>query len=192
MIPNHLTCPEGSKFCSMKSQHVSDTSFTHPSTEHEWTRNAPMGRVLRNPRVIPPMKNTSDQCNQTNVPVKATVVVPKNSVIARDYDVNPRLKTTYQHYFNGTADALLGYCDNRTFAQRISYFRNCQRAQDELLFAMKNGMYSIPKYRSDYNKRISEYMAEISFVGAKIIKSRIHDHSKCGPSSRKCVHYMDF
>lgn len=166
---------------------------TDPKRGSEWTRNAPMGSLLNPPRVIPPMKSTSDQCNQANIPLREIVIVPKRPLIPRDYEVNPRLKTMYQYHFNDKGDTILGYCDNRTIAQRIDYFKNCQRAQADLHEAIKiGGTSGIRRYRSDYNKRMTEYMAETSFIGAKIMKSRIHDHSKCGTLASKCVHYIDF
>lgn len=174
---------------TQKSRHAD----TNPKCDSEWTRNAPMGSLLNPPRVIPPMKSTSDQCIQTNIPLRETGIVPKRPTIPRDYEVNPRLKTMYQYHFNDKGDTLLGYCDNRTIAQRIEYFRNCQRAQADLHQSIKdNGTSGIRRYRSDYNKRITEYMAETSFIGAKIMKNRIHDHSKCGTLPSRCIHYIDF
>lgn len=176
-------------------QIVQDKSTSLPLTSNmkEWTRNAPMGALI-NPRVIPPMKSSSDQCNQTNIPLKETTILPKRrSVIERDYEINPRMKTMYQYHFNDNADKILRYCDNRTVNERIDYFKNLQRVQDDMLQEIRNGSKSsIRRYRSNYNKRITEYMAETSFIGAKIMKSRIHDHSKCGKSASRCVHYIDF
>lgn len=178
-----------SRFCSKKLKFCADLPT---SPEREWTRNASMGALI-NPRIIPPMKSTSDQCHQTNIPLKEVVIVPKRPVIPRDYEVNPRLKTMYQYHYNDKADALLGYCDNRTVSERISYFRNCQRVQNDLFEAIKfGGMSGIRRYKSNYNKRISEYMAETSFIGAKIMQNKIHDHSKCGSLASRCVHYIDF
>lgn len=186
-----LTCPKELKFCCIQRPDKK-TSPPHPSIEREWTRNAPRGASLK-PRVIPLMKSTSEQGNQTNIPLKETVIVPKRPVIPRDYDFNPRMKTMYRYQFNDSGDARLGYCDNRTTAERITFFRNCQRVQDDLLQSIKNGgKSSIRRYKSDYNKRVSEYMAETSFIGGKILKSHIHDHSKCGTSAGRCVHYIDF
>lgn len=175
-----LTCSK--KFCRVQ-----------PSpAEREWTRNASMGAFI-NPRIIPPMKSTSDQCQQTDISLKEKVIVPKRPVIPRDYEVNPRLKTMYQYHYNDKADALLGYCDNRTISERIDYFKNCQRVQNDLFDAIKfGGMSGIRRHRSDYNKRITEYMAETSFIGENIMKNRIHDHSKCGTLASRCVHYIDF
>lgn len=171
----------------------SKQTHTDPKRDSEWTRNAPMGSLLNPPRVIPPMKSTSDQCNQTNIPLRKIVNAPKRPLISRDYEVNPRLKTMYQYHFNDIGDTILGYCDNRTIAQRIEYFKNCQRAQIDRHESFKfGGTSGIRRYRSDYNKRMTEYMAETSFIGAKIMKSRIHDHSKCGTLASKCVHYLNF
>lgn len=177
-----------------KSKQIDKNQLAHiPKTnDKEWTRNAPMGGIVY-PRVIPPMKTTSDQCNQTNIPLKETVIVPKRPVIPRDYEVNPRMKTMYQYHFNDKGDAILGYCDNRTVAERINYFKNCQRVQADLHRSIKEGGTSgIRRYKSDYNTRISEYMAETSFIGAKIMKNRIHDHTKCGTIPCRCIHYIDF
>lgn len=187
-----LICSNESKSCSMIQRPDKRVSLPHPSKEREWTRNAPMGGII-NPRVIPPMKSTTDQCNQTNIPLKETTVVPKRPTIPRDYEINPRMKTMYQYHFNDSADTILGYCDNRSIPERMTYFRNSQRVQDDLLQAIINGAKgSVRRYRSNYDKRISEYMAETSFIGGKILKNRIHDHSKCGKSESRCIHYIDF
>lgn len=186
-----LTCPKYSKYCSM--QRLNKRSFLpQPSNDKIWTRNAPMGGIL-NPRIIPPMKSTSDQCNQTNILLKESVIVPKRPVIPRDYEVNPRMKTMYQYQFGDSGDAILGYCDNRSILERNRYFKNSQRVQNDLLQVIRNGgKGSVRRYKSNYSKRISEYMAETSFIGGKILKSRIHDHSKCGASASRCVHNIDF
>lgn len=187
-------CFKDSKFGCSRPQNVISrrASSPHLSSSSEWTRNAPMGALI-NPKVVPKMKSTSDKCDQTSIEFKETVVVPKRPVIPRDYDVNPRLKTMYQYHYNDKGDALLGYCDNRTVQERIRYFKNCQRVQDDLLISIKEGnMSGIRRYRSNYNHRISEYMAETSFIGAQIMKNRIHDHSKCGTLVSRCVHYIDF
>lgn len=182
-------CTKEEKFCCIPRQ---DKRASNSSVEREWTRNGPLGAIIH-PRVIPPMKSMLDQCNQTNILLKETSVVPKRPVIPRDYEINPRMKTMYHYHFNDSADALLGYCDNRTIAERNVYFKNCQRVQDDLLQAIRSGGNgSVRRYQSNYNKRISEYMAETSFIGGKILKSRIHDHSKCGKSACRCVHYIDF
>lgn len=192
-----LTCTKESNFCynQRKEENLPDLkchSQPHPSTVREWSRTAPMG-VFLNPRVIPPTKSTSDECNQTNIQVIDPVTMPKRSIIAKDYEINPRLKTMYQYHYNDSADALLRYCDNRTITERIAYFRNCQRVQEDLYQTIKDGAKGkIRRYRSNYNKRMSEYMAETSYIGGKILKSKIHDHSKCGSTAGRCVHYIDF
>lgn len=186
-----FACPKETKFCCIELR--DKRASPQASAERQWTRIAPMGSLLNPPRVIPPMKSTSDQCNQTNILIKEPVTVPRRPIIPRDYDVNARMKTMYQYHFNDSGDTLLGYCDNRTVTERITNFRNCQRVQDDLLQAIKNGgRGSIRRYKSNYNKRISEYMAETSFIGGKIIKSRIHDHSQCGASASRCIHSIDF
>lgn len=184
---NPLQCPKGSKFCCLKQ-----TCLSVPPAQGEWTRIAPMGASIK-PRIIPPTKCTSERGQQTNIHLKEVVIVPKRPVIPRDYEVNPRLKTMYDYHFNDTGDAILGYCDNRTIPERLYYFKNCQRVQDDLLLAIKEGGKSkIRRYKSDYNKRISEYMAETSFIGKKILRNRIHDHSNCGKIESRCVHYINF
>ncbi len=182
-----LTCSKDAKFCRIER-----TQPLHLPAEREWTRIAPMGATI-NPRVIPPMKSTSDQCNQTNIPLKETVIVPRRPVVPRDYETNPKMKTMYHYHFNDSGDTILGYCDNRPIMERNRYFKSCHRAQDDFFQAIKNGgKNGIRRYRSDYSKWISEYMVETSFVGGKILKHRIHDHTACGKSANRCIHYIDF
>lgn len=166
--------------------------ITNSPLEREWTRLNPMGSTIR-PRLIPPTKSTSDQGNQTNIPLKEEVIVPKRPAVPRDYEINPKLKTMYHYQYNDSGDMALGFCDNRTITERNRYFKNMHRAQNDLLLKIKNGSGSgIRRYRSNYDKIISEYMAETSFIGWKILKSRIHDHTKCGNTSSRCVHFVDF
>lgn len=182
------------KFCCyLQCQvNVPDKCVPYQSCRREWTRNAPMGALL-NPRMIPAMKITTDQGTQAVLNIKETVTVPKRPVIPRDYDINPRLKTMYSYHFNDTGDAILGYCDNRSQAERHRYFKNCQKLQNDLMEAIKNRNRShINIYRSNRNKRITEYMAETSYIGGKIMSNRIHDHSNCGKTPNRCVHYIDF
>lgn len=183
---DHSLCPDESKFCRI------ERTTPKQSAEREWTRIAPMGGII-NPRVIPSMKSTWNQSNQTDISLKETVIVPKRPVIPRDYEVNPRLKTMYHYHFNDSGDKILGFCDNRTIAERHAYFRSCERNSEDLLRSFKKGgRGNVRRYKSDYSRRISEYMAETSFIGEKILKSRIHDHSKCGLSQSRCVHHIDF
>lgn len=110
----------------------------------------------------------------------------------KELEVNPKLKTMYQYQFNDTANARLGYTDTRSITERIQYLKRSQKLQNDLMEDKRKTIKYPPlKYRSDKNQRISEYMAEISYIGGKIMSSKIHDHSKCG-TPPKCVHYISF
>lgn len=141
-------------------------------------------------------KNVKDLLRQTEAPVSGLKLRPitDKKVIQKDYNVSPRLKTMYQYHFNDTADGRLGDCDNRSIEERLKYFKRREKLQNDLLYEIKHRLDPPPprKYRSDYSKRVTEYMAETSYVGAVIMKCRIHDHSKCGPTPRRCVHYLNF
>lgn len=112
----------------------------------------------------------------------------------REYEVNPNMKTMYQYHFNDTGDVSRGHCDNRSIQSLNEDFKRCQMNCKNLLELFKFNEPELPprKYRSDRNKRISEYAAEIGYVGAKIISHNLHDHSKCGRLPKNCVHYIEF
>ncbi len=118
----------------------------------------------------------------------------KRRIPRREFEVNPNMKTMYQYQYNDTADEMLGYCDNRSIESLNEYFKRCQQNAKNMLELHKLGMPELPprKYRSDYNKRVSEYTAEIGYVASKFVSYKIHDHSKCGRLPRKCVHYIEF
>lgn len=111
-----------------------------------------------------------------------------------EFEVNPNMKTMYQYQFNDPADERLGFCDNRSIESLNNHFKRCQRHQRNVMEAIKMHLPELPprKYRSDRNKRVSEYTAEISYVGAKIMSNKIHDHSQCGRLPKNCVHYIEF
>lgn len=110
----------------------------------------------------------------------------------KELEVNPNLKTMYQYQFNDTANARLGYTNTRSITERIQYLKRSQKLQNDLIDdRRKKNNYPPRKYRSDKNQRISEYKAEISYIGGKIMSSKIHDHLKCASPS-KCVHYINF
>lgn len=118
---------------------------------------------------------------------RKTVNTPK------ELETNPKMKTMYQYQFNDTANARLGCSDSRTITERIEYLRRSQKLQNDLIDDRKRAIkYPPRKYRSDKNPRISEYMSEISYIGGKIMSSRLHDHSKCGEPRMKCKHYIQF
>lgn len=126
--------------------------------------------------------------NQNNMFVRRKLVKTP-----RELETNPKPKTMYQYQFNDTANARFECTDNRTITERIEYFKRSQKLQNDLIDDSKRDIkYPAPKYRSDKNVRISEYMAEISYVGAKIMSSRMHDHSKCGQPRMKCEHFIKF
>lgn len=129
---------------------------------------------------------TNDQCIQTDKEIKITKKHEPNVVIQRDYLVNPRVQTTYQQHFNATGDIRLGYCDNRSIDERYRYFKSCQKLQDDM-FQRARSKGASQRYSSNYNQRISEYMAETSYIGGAIMKSGIHNHFKC---PRRCTHFI--
>lgn len=118
----------------------------------------------------------------------------KKRIPPREFEINPNMKTMYQYHFNDTADARLGYCEQRSIESRNVYFKRCQQHEKNLVELGKFNMTPPPprKYRSDWNQRISEYAAEISYVGSMFIRNRIHDHSSCGRLAKNCVHYIEF
>lgn len=111
----------------------------------------------------------------------------------KELESSSELKTMYQYQFNDTANARFGRADNRSITERIQYFKRSQKLQNDLINDRKKEIkYPPRKYRSDKNQRISEYMAEISYIGGKIMASRLHHHSKCGEPRMKCEHYIKF
>lgn len=148
----------------------------------------------------------NDQGNQTDRPIKKikSFAIQQNyhrephysenserSVIQKDYVVNPRVETTYQQHFNNTANLRLGYCDNRSIEERHRFFKESKRRQDDLLQSIKSKSVSnYRRYKSDCRQRISEYMAETSYIGGAIMNSNIHNHSKC--PSKQCTHFIKF
>lgn len=148
----------------------------------------------------------NDQGNQTDSPVKKIksyavqqnyqrephyLESPERTVIQKDHIVNPRVETTYQQHFNNTADLRLGYCDNRSIEERHRCFKESKRRQDDLLQSIKSKSVSnYRRYKSDCRQRISEYMAETSYIGGAIMNSGIHNHSKC--PSKHCTHFIKF
>lgn len=136
-------------------------------------------------------KNPKDRSNQTDQPVKTVKSLPRIGVVQKDYIVNPRVQTTYQQHFNHTADLRLGYCDNRSIEERHRYFKNQKKIQTDLLQSMKEkNVANYRKYKMNSRQRISEYMAETSYVGNAIMKSGIHNHLKC--PSKRCTHFITF
>lgn len=135
----------------------------------------------------PLCNSANDQCIQTDKQIKITKSHEPNVVIQKDYEVNPKIQTTYQHHFNATGDLRLGYCDNRSIDERHRYFKSCQKLQEDMFQRARSKCVS-QKYSSNYNKRISEYMAETSYIGGAIMKSGIHNHLKC-PTTR-CTHFI--
>lgn len=118
----------------------------------------------------------------------------KKSIPTREFEYNPNMKTMYQYQYNDTGDVRQGYCDNRSVESLNEYFKRCQQSGRNLreLFKLRSPDLPPLKYRSDHSNRISEYAAEISYVGSKIFSSHIHDHSKCGRLPKNCVHYIEF
>lgn len=118
----------------------------------------------------------------------------KKRITAIEYELNPHMKTMYQYQFNDTADVRLGRCDNRSVECRNKDFRSCQRRGIVAIELCKLSLPELPprKFRSDRSKRVTEYAAEINYVGSKIISNRIHDHSTCGRLAKHCVHYIEF
>lgn len=135
------------------------------------------------------LKNSNDQGNQTEKPVKIIKSLTRIGVVQQDYMSNPRVQTTYQQHFNRTADLRLGYCDNRSIEERHRDFKNQKRLQDDLLQSIKSRNVSSHR-RYNCRQRISEYMAETSYVGEVIMKSGIHNHLKC--PSKHCTHFITF
>lgn len=139
--------------------------------------------------VLTTFKNSRQKSNDDIAnPLRLFPLKPKPP---REYEINPRMKTMYQYQYNDAADVRLGYCDNSSIEKRNEHFKRCQKHGRELC---KLRMPEPPprKYRSDRNKRVSEYTAEISYVGAKFMTARIHDHSQCGRLPKNCVHYIEF
>lgn len=118
----------------------------------------------------------------------------KKRIQPRQFEVNPNMKTMYQYQFNDSADLRLGYCDERSVEDLNRQFKRCQQSQRNMWELFKLNTPELPpkKYRSDYNKRISEYAAEICYVGSKFLSNKIHDHSSCGRLPKHCVHYIEF
>lgn len=118
----------------------------------------------------------------------------KNVKTPKELEANSDLKTMYQYQFNDTANARFNSVDTRSITERNEYFKRSQKLQNDLLNDRKKEIkYPPRKYRSDKNQRISEYMAEISYIGGKIMSSRLHHHAKCGqPPRMKCEHYVKF
>lgn len=114
--------------------------------------------------------------------------------ISREYEVNPNMKTMYQYQFNDTADVKLGYCANKSVESLNEQFKRTQQRSKIAVELFKLSLPEAPprKYRSDYSRRITEYAAEISYVGSKFILNNIHDHSKCGRVPKNCIHYIEF
>lgn len=120
-------------------------------------------------------------------------IKPFNAKTPKELETNPKMKTMYQYQFNDTANARFGCSDTRTITERIQYFKRSQKLQNDLIDDRKKEIkYPPRKYRSDKNQRISEYMAEISYIGGKIMSSRLHNHKKCGQPRMKCEHYVKF
>lgn len=117
----------------------------------------------------------------------------KKRIPRKEYETNPNMKTMYQYHYNDTGDVRLSECDNRSVESLNKHFKSCQRRGIIAIELFNLRMPEAPnrKYRSDTNKRISEYAAEICYVGTKITKNRIHDHSMCGRLQKNCVHYIE-
>ncbi len=112
------------------------------------------------------------------------------SVIQKDYAVNPRIQTTYQHHYNNAADLRLGYCDNRSIEERHRYFKERRKLQADAIQTHKSNYASNYHKYNNTRQGLTEYMAETSYVGATILKSGIHNHLKC--PSRGCTHFITF
>lgn len=141
--------------------------------------------------VLTTFKNSRQKPNAIANPPR---LFPLKPIPPREYEINPTMKTMYQYQFNDAADVRLGHCDNRSIESRNKYFKRCQKHGQDFVELFKLHMPEPPprKYRSDRNKRVSEYTAEISYVGAKIMSNRIHDHTQCGRLPKYCVHYIEF
>lgn len=126
--------------------------------------------------------------------VKPSLSFRKIKPIPREYEVNPTMKTMYQYQFNDSADTKLGYCGNQSVEDLHQQFKRCQQRAKTAVELYNLSLPELPprKYRSDYSRRISEYAAEISYVGSKFILNNIHDHSNCGRVPKKCIHYIEF
>lgn len=154
-------------------------------TEKGSQTNKPLNKMKR----LTPNQNYQREpiCSQP----RSTKISEPTGVIQKDYIVNPRIQTTYQHHFNDPADLRLGFCDNRSIEERHRESKERRRRQDDSLQSMKLKYVSNQrKYKSDCRQRISEYMAETSYIGGAIMKSGIHNHLKC--PHKHCTHFITF
>lgn len=176
--PEEFISSKQSKMCS------------NPSNGGECTRSdlrAPFSTHL-----LTEFMNSSK--HKSNNIVDPPRLFPLKPIQRREYEVNPTMKTMYQYQYSDPADVRLGHCDNRSIESRNEHFKRCQKHGRDFVELFKLRLPEPPprKYKSDRSKRVSEYTAEISYVGAKILSSRIHDHSQCGRLPKNCVHYIEF
>lgn len=192
-ICSSLTCQDPSNKLNTSSKTFFPTFFAAKKQKgRKVTFSAAEPQVLsQSEKAKSLLKNSNDQGNQTEKHVKIIRSPARSDVIQKDFIANPRVQTTYQHHFNRTADLRLGYCDNRSIEERHRYFKNQSKLQDELFQSIKaKNVSNHRRYKNNCRQRISEYMAETSYVGEAIMKSGIHNHLKC--PSKHCTHFITF
>lgn len=180
-----LPCPDP---CKENNRNKSIYPSVLAEKRREWNRiSSIVPLVYSRPQAKSPCQSINNKFVQTEKSKNISKKVEQNLVVHKDYLVNPRVWTTYQQHFNSSADLRLGYCDNRSIDERHRYFKSCQKLQEDLAQSFKSKGVS-RKYNSNHNQRISEYMAQTSYLGGAIIKSGIHNHSKC--PTKRCTHFI--